>query len=225
MNIAYIIPKRINAGPILVVQELVKQMILHGHSCIVFYFDEGQEINFLCPTKKISFSQRIDFNSYDIIHTHGLRPDLYIFLHKPINCKAKCITTLHNYVIPDFSYQYNKFIAYTIGNLWMICLTRHNKIVTLSKDAMQYYKKRFSTKKLTYAYNTRSISLSSSIAEEEKKEILDFKGDSILIGVNAALTDRKGVDQIIKALKKLPNYKLIIIGEGKSKLTRNGYPQ
>lgn len=219
MNIAYIIPKRINAGPILVVQELVKQMILHGHSCIVFYFDEGQEINFLCPTKKISFSQRIDFNSYDIIHTHGLRPDLYIFLHKPINCKAKCITTLHNYVIPDFSYQYNKFIAYTIGNLWMICLTRHNKIVTLSKDAMQYYKKRFSTKKLTYAYNTRSISLSSSIAEEEKKEILDFKGNSILIGVNAALTDRKGVDQIIKALKKLPNYKLIIIGEGKSKLT------
>lgn len=52
----------------------------------------------------------------------------------------------------------------------MICLTRHNKIVTLSKDAMQYYKKRFSTKKLTYAYNTRSISLSSSIAEEEKKK-------------------------------------------------------
>ena len=48
---------------------------------------------------------------------------------------------------------------------------------------------------------------------------MDFKGDSILIGVNAALTDRKGVDQIIKALKKLPNYKLIIIGEGKSKLT------
>ena len=84
MNIAYIIPKRINAGPILVVQELVKQMILHGHSCIVFYFDEGQEINFLCSTKKISFSQRIDFNSYDIIHTHGLRPDLYIFLHKPV---------------------------------------------------------------------------------------------------------------------------------------------
>ena len=43
MNIAYIIPKRINAGPILVVQELVKQMILHGHSCIVFYFDRRHD--------------------------------------------------------------------------------------------------------------------------------------------------------------------------------------
>lgn len=219
MRIAYIIPKPANSGPILVVLELVKQMMRHGHECTVYHFDEGNEIIFPCKISRISFSQKIDFDSFDVIHTHGLRPDCYLFLHKPLKCKTLCVTTLHNYIIPDFSYQYNKFIAYTIGNLWMMCITRHDKIVTLSKDAIQYYKKRLPTKKLAYVYNTRNIPLSSSITEEEKKKVLDFKGSSILIGVNAALTDRKGIDQIIKALKQLPSYKLIIIGEGKSKKT------
>ncbi len=217
MNIAYIIPKPSNTGPILVVLELVKQMILHGNKCIVYYFDEGSEVQFPCTTSKISFSQKIDFNSFDIIHTHGLRPDCYVFIHKPLRCKAICITTLHNYIIPDFSYQYNLFTAYTIGNLWMMCLTRHNKIVTLSKDAVKYYKKRFSLQKLAYSYNTRSIPSSACITKEEQKKILDFKGNSFLIGVNAALTDRKGIDQLIKALKSLPNHKLVIVGDGKSK--------
>lgn len=216
MKIAYIIPKPANTGPILVVLELVKQMLEHKHKCTVFYFDPSDEIKFPCPCIKISFFQKINFKEFDIIHSHGLRPDIYIFIHKPFKCNSLFITTLHNYIIPDFSYQYNKFIAYTIGNLWMLILNRHDKIVTLSKDAVKYYKKRLPQKKLTYVYNTRNI-VNTPLSANEKEVITQFKKGFILIGINAALTDRKGIDQVIFALKKLPKHKLVIIGNGKSK--------
>lgn len=217
MKIAYIIPKLVNKGPIIVVQELVQNMMMNGHECHVYFFDEGQEISFPCKTQKISFFESINFNDFDIIHTHGLRPDLYVFIHKPYKCKSKCITTLHNYIIPDLSYQYNKFIAYTAGNLWMLALRRHDTIVTLSQDALQYYRHRLPTSKLTYAYNTRQVSKGTTLDAKTLQQILQFKQGAVTLGVNAALTDRKGVDQVIRALKKLPGYKLIIAGEGKSK--------
>lgn len=217
MKIAYLIPKPANTGPILVVLELVKAMSKHGHDCTVFYFDEGDEILFPCKTQRISFFQKINFRKFDIVHSHGLRPDCYLFLHKPLRCKARCLTTLHNYIIPDFSYQYNKFIAYTVGNLWMLALRRHDTIVTLSKDALQYYRRRLPARKLTYAYNTRQVALEAPLDVQTRQQILQFKQGAVTLGVNAALTDRKGIDLVIRALKKLPGYKLIIAGDGKSK--------
>lgn len=217
MEIAYIIPKLANKGPVIVVLELVKEMVKHQHQCIVYYFDQGTEVLFPCETQQIKFKDRIPFERYDIVHSHGLRPDLYISIHKPLKNRAVFITTLHNYVIQDFSYQYNKFIAYSIGNLWMLALYRHNKIVTLSKDALNYYKRWFPSSKLTVAYNTRQINQSISADSDDLKLISEFRKDSILIGINAAITARKGIDQVIKALPYLPQYKLLIIGEGKEK--------
>lgn len=217
MKIAYIVPKLANKGPVNVVQELVKQMMLHHHVCVVYYLDEGNEVNFSCPTIRIRFGERIPFDSFDIVHTHGLRPDTYVFFHKPLRCKAKFVTTMHNYVIQDFSYQYNKWTAYTAGNLWMYALCRHDKIVTLSKDAERYYKKWFPSSKLTFAYHTRDIPANGLVADEEKQQVISFKGNSILIGVNAALTEVKGIDQVINVLPYLESYKLLIVGDGKSK--------
>lgn len=54
------------------------------------------------------------------MHSHGLRPDAYIFLHKPWRLKGTvCISTLHNMVIQDLAAQYNVLTAYLIGNMWM----------------------------------------------------------------------------------------------------------
>ena len=219
MYIAYIVPSLKNAGPVLVVKELVEKMIKNGHQCIVFYFDNKTELTFLCPTSKLSFFYAIPFDKFDIIHTHGIRPDAYIFFHKPFHCKTKIISTLHNYVFRDFSYQYNKLIAYPCGYLWItLLLSRHDRIVTLSKDAVKYYQNWIKSSRLTWAYNTRSLSLQDELNAEEKKQILDFKQDCILIGANAFLTYRKGLDMLIRALDKLPKYKLFIVGEGKVKL-------
>lgn len=216
MKIAYIVPKLTNKGPVIVVKELVTMMTKYGHECKVFYFDKETEISMPCGTEHISIYKSIDFNSFDIVHSHGIRPDCYIFIHKPRKCRAKTITTLHNYVYQDFKYQYNVFVAATAGTLWIKLLSRHDKVVTLSKNAMNYYSKWIDPKKLYYAYNTRFIEHTDEKPDiEDKKLINEFKGNSILIGINAALTERKGVDQVIKALPELKDYRLAVIGNGK----------
>lgn len=217
MNIAYIVPKLANKGPVIVVKELVTMMTKHNHKCKVFYFDKETEISMPCDVEHISIYKSFDFNSFDIIHSHGIRPDFYAFIHKPLKCKAKIITTLHNYIYEDFKYQYNSFVAITAGTLWIKLLSRHDKIVTLSKNAMDYYRKWINGKKLYYAYNTRFIKHTDERPNvEDEKLINEFKDGKILIGINAALTERKGVDQIIKALPQLQDYKLVVIGNGKA---------
>src|SRR5690554_1213968 len=110
LNIAYIVPSLSNRGPIKVVYELVKQLE-QSHTIEIFYFDENKELNFDVPTHHISFFSAINFDKFDIIHSHGIRPDAYLFFHHHKIKKAKSVTTLHNYVKMDLRYQYNLFIS------------------------------------------------------------------------------------------------------------------
>ena len=218
MKIAYIVPKLANKAPIMIVQELVKQMTKHNHHCTVYYFDEGGTLEFPCETIHIpSFYAKIQFKQYDVVHTHGFRPDLYIYYHKPPKDNTLYISTIHSYILPDLSSQYNKFIAHTVGRIWLHCLKRQDKIVTLSKNATHYYQKWFSPKKLYWVYNTREITDLSPLPDTKIKNLSDFKKDSLLIGVNAMLSPIKGIDQLIKCLPYIPDYKLYIIGDGNIK--------
>lgn len=217
MDIAFIIPKKINRGPVLVVLELVRQLLLHDHLCTVYYLDEGGDLSFPCKTIPISFSRSIDFNRHDIVHTHGLRPDLYAFRHKPASCRARLVTTMHNYMIRDLAYEYNWLTAQVFGRVWLWALRRHDRIVTLSRDALEYYRSFLPADKLCYVYNTRSLDPLQELSAPEKEQILRFKGSGILIGANAILTRRKGLDQLIDVLPDLPHYKLAIAGEGKAR--------
>lgn len=218
MRIAYIVPSLKNVGPVLVVKELVEQMEGNGHQCHIFYFDNKIELNFCCPTTQIGFSSSFDFSKFDIVHTHGIRPDAYVYVHKPLRTKTRFVSTLHNYVFRDLSYQYNKLVAYVFGYVWIkLLLSRHDCAVALSKDAVNYYKRWIKQLRLTWAYNTRSLSKKEKLTPEELEQLRYFKQDSVLIGVNALLTKRKGVDLLIVALSKLPEYKLFVVGDGKAK--------
>lgn len=219
MKIAYIVPSLANRGPVIVVQELVRQFARHGHSCTVFYFDDIVELDFDCLVRQINMSERVDFSEFDVVHSHGMRPDRYVTRFASKNGRTVYLTTMHSYLIPDLSYQYNPVVGFIAGNWWLTRWTcRHDRIITLSKDAMKYYRSWFGADRLTYAYNTRDIDMESVAATpDEDTMITSFKGSSTLIGVNALLTERKGVDQIIRALAELPDHKLFVAGDGKSR--------
>ena len=217
MKIAYIVPSLANRGPIIVVKDLVTVMTAHGHDCIVYYFDEKCELNFDCETKRIKFVKSIDFSQFDVIHSHGIRSDIYLFIHKPIFCHCVCVSTIHSFIMEDLASQYNKYFAFLVGKLWIFILKRHNKIVVLSHIALDYYRKWFALNKLSVVYNTRILEMAEKLTDEEEKEIIDFKKDSIILGVNAFLSPIKGVDLMIKSLPYLDNHiKLWIVGDGKS---------
>lgn len=217
MKIAFIVPALVNKGPVIVVKELISQFVKNGHTCKVFYFDEKVELSFDCPVFIIRKNDEINFAQFDVVHSHGLRPDKYVFKNKQKKTDTLYVTTLHNYVFQDLKYQYNWFISFLFGNLWMYLLKRHDIVITLSIDALNYYKKILPKSKLDYAYNTRVVDVGKSISDDDRNLIYNFKGNSILIGVNALLTHRKGVDLLIQAMPFLPEFKLFVIGEGKSR--------
>ena len=218
MHIAHIVPSLANKGPIIVVMELVASFIGHGHNCTVFYFDDKIELSFNCPIKRISKYEKIDFSKFDVVHSHGIRPDRYIFKYRPKeNPKILFVSTLHNNIFIDLKYEYSRSIAAVFGRLWLKWISRHDILIALSKDATNYYSKWFSQNKLVYAYNTRNLDITQKLSEEDLKVIVAFKGTSFLIGVNSMLTARKGIDILIRALPSLMDYKLVIVGEGKSR--------
>lgn len=216
MNICYIIPALSKFGPNLVVYDLVNLMMGRGHYVKVYYFDDDKKylLSFPCETERIRFGQRIDFSQYDVVHSHCLRPDAYVFFHKPKNCSSYFVTTLHNFVKQDLTTTYNSVIANLFTPIWMKMVSRHDKIVTLSQVAKDYYKQWFKEEQLTYVYNTRKVNANKDLSNEEKKELLQFKGKSFLIGVNAGYDNRKGADQLLRALPNLLDVKIFMVWRG-----------
>jgi glycosyltransferase involved in cell wall biosynthesis len=215
MKVAFIIPALANKGPVLVVKDLVSGLAKRGVQCMVYYFDDIHEIEMDAPTEQIKFRKRIPFDNFDVVHSHGIRPDAYVFFHKPKPCSARCISTLHNYMKIDLAYQYNAVIAFFATKLWCFFLKKHDIIAVLSNDAKRYYQSWFPSKPVEVAYNSRKIEIENVEILFRENDILELKKTFSIIGVNALLTATKGIDQIIDALPFLPNHALVIVGNGK----------
>ena len=214
MNIAVIVPSRKKAGPVIVAADQIKLLTDCGHQCTLFYFNDcDNEISFSCPSEKISLGQKIDFSRYDIVHCHGLRPCFYVARFKPWFCKTKFVTTIHSYIFQDFCGTYGKLKGFCGAWVYLFLLLRFDKIITLSQDALRYYKRFLFFKKLDFLYNTIDLN-QQELSEAQLQELLDFKGDSILLGINAVLSKGKGQQHIIAALPQLVQCKLFLLGSG-----------
>ncbi|MEO4796313.1 glycosyltransferase family 4 protein [Bacteroides uniformis] len=219
MKIAYLIPSLINRGPVIVVRDLVNVMTAYGHQCTIYYFDELEHTDINCPVERICMRYSINFNDFDVVHSHGIRPDFYVFLHKPLSCRAVCISTVHSFIFEDLASQYNKLVSFIVGKFWIQILSKHDKIAVLTKKALEYYKKKLPENKLKVVYNTRIINTNKKLSLEDREHVLNFKGNSVCLGINAMLTPIKGIEQVIKSLSLLENVKLWIVGDGKSMST------
>lgn len=213
MKIAYVVPSLINSGPLKVVHQLVSELS-EDNEIDVYYFKvvQGREqLKFLVPTYKIKFIEAIDFDKYDIIHSHGIMSDAYVWWHSFAIKKAKTVTTLHNYAKEELTFTYGFIKGYIFIYLWQLATSKHDKIIVLSKNALQYYKKFWWNKSLAYVYNGVQYN-----KNKEYNELVNNKKEKIKIGSIASaggINIRKGIDQIIKALVKLPSYELYIAGK------------
>lgn len=212
MKIAYIIPSLANSGPVKVVYQLVEEL-LKEHEIVIYYFKElpnRELLLFSVPTKQIGFFEKIDFDQYDVIHSHGLIPDTYVWWNKKYIKKAKTVTTLHNYVKEDLYYTYGKVKSFFLVKLWNLVTSKYDQIVVLSKDAVIYYKKFWQNQNITYVYNG-VIKIDLIQRKKENRHI-----DYIKIGAIASaggISRSKGLDQVIKALPALEMHRFFIVGK------------
>ncbi len=217
MKVAFIIPSLAHTGLILVVKDLVSGLVKRGIPCEVYYFDDIYEVEMAAPVKKISFFQRFPFNEFDIVHSHGLRPNSYVFFHKPRACSARCIATLHAYLKADLSYNYSAFTTFIADKLWRFFLKRQDRLVVLTRNAKAYYEQWFPSEKIDVIYNSREIELSCNDVLNFESDIFKLKQTYTIIGANALLNARKGIEQLVDVLTLLPHHAIVIVGDGKER--------
>ena len=216
MNIAVIVPSRKKAGPIIVAADQIKLLTAQGHQCKLFYFDDkSDELEFVSPTEKISMRTSIDFSLFDIVHCHGLRPCLYVTRFKPLFSKTRFVTTVHSYIFQDFCCTYGKLKGLCGSLVYLLLLLRFDRIIALSHDAVKYYKQFLFFKKIAPLYNTVE-QIRHELPEKEYQELMTFKGNSYLLGINAVLGKGKGQHLAIAALTLLSDCKLFLIGSGQA---------
>ena len=214
LNIAFIIPSLKANGPCIVCRDLAVQMLAHGHHCIVYYFDECGNLDFPCETVRITMKTMIDFEQFDIVHSHEVRPNLYVLLHKPLKCHTKFVVTIHNYVWRDYRSTYGVLKGGVGTLIFLLSILRHDKKVCLSKDMMAYYSHILNSKRLAYVYNTRNVDFKLGVTKEDEQSILDFKKDNYLIGTFCRILKRKNLCLVFRALSLLPHYRFLVIGDG-----------
>lgn len=212
MKIAYILPSLINQGPVIVVHNLVSELIKLNCQINVFYFDDSVLLNFQCPVHKISMNQPIDFDKYDIIHSHCIRPDIYMLRWKYRIIKAKIVTTIHQDTYSSFRYKYNFLVSCSITAFWCYVQSKFDGVISISNQLKNIYQSRLGYKVKTI-YNGCMIEANENVENEILNRIKSLSGYKI-IGSYAYITKRKGLSQIIESLVTLTDYAFVIIGEG-----------
>ena len=217
LHIAYIVPSLAPLGPVIVVRNLVERMVAHGHDCVVFYFDEREKgMAFPCETRRISFWKGEDFSGFDWVHTHCFRPMVYGARVKGV----RRITTIHSYLFTEYRYSLGRCLGRLFGRFSMLMAACYDKVAVLSEDAKRHYSRWIPEEKLRVCYNGVDITRKPSEAVEaslarDRRQVVEFKGEGVLIGCICELVRIKNLDVMLRALVQLPSeYKLLLIGSG-----------
>lgn len=218
MKIAFILPKLANQGPIIVAKDIIDYLVANNVLVDIYYFDNVTELDINCNSKKqINFFDIIDFEIYDVVHSHMFRPDIYVWYHrKKHNSKTIFISTLHQNIFDNLKGNYNSFVAYIFEKIWIRILGKQDIVVTLTDSMQLVYKSKLATQ-LKTIYNGRNLKIIDNgiIDENDSITINRLKQSYKIIGSHCLLTKRKGIHQIVHALVELKDYALIVVGNGK----------
>lgn len=219
MRIAIIVPALNTQAPVLVAVTVGGELQLMGHDVTVFYFDD--DVNMMPPSgvkfKKIGFFERIDWENYDLVHSHMFRPDAYVFFHKPANSSISTFTTAHNYIYSELRNYYNSLISILFGSLWNIFWLRFDGVCVLTEHARSYYKKVSLNKHVHVCYNGRDLDMDYRLLDGTEAEIAcrAFSGKfRYVVGSYCNLIRRKRIDRLVEYIASTDDCGLVVVGSG-----------
>lgn len=217
MKILYVLPSLANTAPIAVALQLVNACIRVGYSVEVAYFDNIIELEFPCYTFKIKMKDNMDFDRYDIIHSHMRRPDKYVAIHRKSIAKAITVSTIHCDIFDDLKYSYGSFIAYIYTKIWIEKLKKFDYTVQVSQFLMVKYSDYFKNNYLIsngVKLCKQDIGKYTTIKNKIEEYHTNNKYKVILSYSN--INKRKGLHQILYALSQKEDLAYICIGNGEN---------
>ncbi|GAA4741407.1 glycosyltransferase family 4 protein [Flavisolibacter ginsenosidimutans] len=215
MKLAFILSRCTNLGPFIVARDLVRHLLPKVTAIDVFYLREsGEKLLFAVEPQKIRFNEKINFNAYDLVHSHGFVADAYVYFHTR-HKGVKTVTTLHQRIAPDYAMKYNAAVGYLFERFWCSMIQSSSAVVTLTGLLADYYKKRLRRNDISFIYNgIEHPRPSGKLDPGDEKKIKILKDRYKLIGISARLIHLKGIDQVIKALSVTNEFALVVVGDG-----------
>lgn len=206
-----------NKGPIIVVDTIVRNLIGKVDKIDVYYFDEKYGVDFVCPTHKIDLNTPINFDEYDVVHSHMYRPDKYVCKWRKTIKRAKLISTIHQDIYQNLKFSYNLPVAILFTFLWKRYLRNMDGVAVISRKLLDLYST--SLPQSTLVYNGVEVEYNPIDADVDicnQIEKLHKQGRKI-VGTYAAINKRKGIDQLFALLDIRSDIALVIIGQGEEK--------
>jgi glycosyltransferase involved in cell wall biosynthesis len=214
MKIAFVLPSLENRGPAIFTKYLIDALVPLVDGIEVFYFNEypqNQCIMFKVPCNKISFWGKLNFSSFDIVHSTMAIPDIYCSLKVP---KRKWVVAMHNFPIDQIMLR-GKIKGTIINICWKIALKKCCNVILSSTSMLNFYKKYLGYKNFqVIPYGIPNIPY-ESIKGNEIDNILKLKKNGyFILGSVGMLVYRKGFHQLIEVLQRNSNIALLLIGDG-----------
>lgn len=215
MRMAMIVPSLLNKAPILVARDLAVGLIGRGVDVTIYYLDDKIELIFPCSTKKFNVRLIGELRSYDLIHSHCFRPDLLVaFLRWFGLIKGSCLTTIHNVVEKDLGYAYGSVVSAVGAFCWRAAWSVLTARVVLSAQARDYYLGFQSHLSFDVIANGRSLCDVETVDPADHELLSRLRLGKKVLGSFAAISDIKGLEQVVQALGELNDCIFLIIGDG-----------
>lgn len=212
MKIAFVVTAQTHEGPLKVVKTLIEGLTERHHSCTLLYLEDREVLDLPCVKRKISYRQEIDLSEFDVVHSHGMKPDFFVWLYlrrnKHKSSKTVFVSTYHSFIFEDFQWKYGSFWGRVLGRLFLKLSSHHDRIIVLSDAALEYYSEWIPKDKMVRCYHgIPPYSRTNCLPREQT--------GNIMVGTCCALEKIKGVDLLIDAVKALPDhYHLMVVGNG-----------
>ncbi len=213
MKIAYILPSLDNKGPIIVVKNLVRKLVEKGCTVDVFYFDDHPNpIISDVKTEKIDIESPIDFDCYDIIHSHTLRADYYLYKWKFLIKKSKIVSTIHQDAFKTFGYKFNTITSFIVTLGWCFLHRKFDGVIAVSDHLRNKYARLVGD--IVTIHN--GCDIGDSICDPNIESVLSMLRNSgyKTLATYSHITQNKGHIQVLDALDFLNDFVFVIIGDG-----------
>ncbi len=218
IKIAILVPSLQKKGPVIVARDIIAELNDEFAVEVIFFDITCRYMTFsnTTPTHlgEVKYSY---FKKFDIIHSHGLRPDMLNFYLKLRYPKLVSISTYHNFVFDDLKGSSGKLKGLFFGYVWMLFGYNKDCIVTLTRAQEIYYSKYYRQRRLTVIGNGRNTMASGVDNSKLEKLIADFKKrypGYTHLGTTCILSEIKGVDQVLHAMVKLEKCTFLVVGDG-----------
>jgi len=150
-----------------------------------------------------------------VVHTHGIQPDILLWLLKLIFRHIFWISTLHCNPLIEFADRKPSAFFRLITKIWVRSLGRANCVVFLNAFVKNCLRLR---NRAEIVYNGLDVKVMKSRSSHDNIRVRLFANGRKVVGGYGVLRELKGFDQLISAAVHLPeNICIVIAGDGNLK--------